>query len=556
MSQPYFKIAGGYVYDPLNGVDGQVQDIWVQAGRVVPAPAPGIRADRTLDAAGYVVMPGGVDMHCHIAGPKVNMGRKMRPEEKRQGEVIPRTLTTHSGTLGSVPSTFATGFKYIGLGYTSAFDAAVPPLAARHAHEEFADTPAIDKGFYVLMGNNHFIMKSIAEENPKQLKAFIAWLLGATKAYAPKLVNPGGVEVWKHHPAGNVDTVDQIVDHYEVTPRQIISEVALAANELGLPHPVHIHCNNLGMPGNWSTTLNTMDALNGFKGHLTHIQFHSYGGGEGSEDSFCSKTTELADYINTHDNLTVDVWQVMFGATTSMTGDGPLGYFLHNVYGGKWLSVDTEMESGCGIAPIKYRNKSLVHALQWAIGLEWYLLVEDPWRVVMSTDHPNGGSFMAYPQIIRLLMDSTYRNDVLRSVHPEVMSRCVLADIDREYTLNEICIITRAGPAKILGLKNKGHLGIGADADITIYSPHENKEVMFEMPRYVIKSGEILIDECELKQQTFGKTFNVAPAYDVEVEADIAEWFEQYYTVQFRNYPISDDYLHDSELVDCNEKES
>jgi formylmethanofuran dehydrogenase subunit A len=556
MSQPYFKIAGGYVYDPLNGVDGQVQDIWVQAGRIVPAPAFGIRADRTLDAAGYVVMPGGVDMHCHIAGPKVNMGRKMRPEEKRQGEVIPRTLTTHSGTLGSVPSTFATGFKYIGLGYTSAFDAAVPPLAARHAHEEFADTPAIDKGFYVLMGNNHFIMKSIAEENPKQLKAFIAWLLGATKAYAPKLVNPGGVEVWKHHPAGNVDTIDQIVDHYEVTPRQIISEVALAANELGLPHPVHIHCNNLGMPGNWSTTLNTMDALNGFKGHLTHIQFHSYGGGEGSEDSFCSKTTELADYINTHDNLTVDVGQVMFGATTSMTGDGPLGYFLHNVYGGKWLSVDTEMESGCGIAPIKYRNKSLVHALQWAIGLEWYLLVEDPWRVVMSTDHPNGGSFMAYPQIIRLLMDSTYRNDVLRTVHPEVMSRCVLADIDREYTLNEICIITRAGPAKILGLKNKGHLGIGADADITIYSPHENKEVMFEMPRYVIKSGEILIDECELKQQTFGKTFNVAPAYDVEVEADIAEWFEQYYTVQFRNYPISDDYLHDSELVDCNEKES
>ncbi len=67
------------------------------------------------------------------------------------------------------------------------------------------------------------------------------------------------------------------------------------------------------------------------------------------------------------------------------------------------------MEAGCGIAPIKYRNKSLVHALQWAIGLEWYLLVDDPWRVVMSTDHPNGGSFLAYPQIIRLLMDRTYR---------------------------------------------------------------------------------------------------------------------------------------------------
>ena len=74
------------------------------------------------------------------------------------------------------------------------------------------------------------------------------------------------------------------------------------------------------------------------------------------------------------------------------------------------------MEAGCGIAPIEYKNKSLVHALQWAIGLEWYLLVDDPWRVVMSTDHPNGGSFLAYPQIIRLLMDRTYREDVLEDV--------------------------------------------------------------------------------------------------------------------------------------------
>ena len=55
------------------------------------------------------------------------------------------------------------------------------------------------------------------------------------------------------------------------------------------------------------------------------------------------------------------------------------------------------MEAGCGIVPITYEDKNVVHALQWAIGLEWYLLVEDPWRVAMSTDHPNGGSFLAYP---------------------------------------------------------------------------------------------------------------------------------------------------------------
>lgn len=550
MSDNLFRITGGYVYDPTNGVDGQVRDIWIENGRIVPPPSdPFAQPARTLNAAGLVVMPGGIDMHCHIAGPKVNTARKMRPEEKRKAEPVRRTSETHSGTMGSVPSTFATGYKYIGLGYTTAFDAAVPPLSARHAHEEFEDTPCIDKGFYVLMGNNHYIMRAIRDSEPERMKAFVAWLLGSAKGYATKLVNPGGVEVWKHHASGNVSGIDEQVDFYNVTPRQIIREMARTVDELRLPHAVHIHSNMLGMPGNWVTTLDTMKALEGHRGHMTHIQFHSYGGGDGDETTFNSKVAPLADYVNQHPNITVDVGQVLFGETTSMTGDGPLGYYLANIYGTKWFSADTEMESGCGIAPIKYRNKSLVHALQWAIGLEWYLMVQDPWRVVMSTDHPNGGSFLAYPQIIRLLMDRTYRQDVLKTVNPLVRERSQLADLDREYTLNEIAIITRAGPARILGLKNKGHLGPGADADITIYSPHENKETMFELPRYVIKGGQIVVDDGEIRENLLGKTLYVAPEYDRDVETNIAEWFEQFYSIRFRNYPVGEEYLHEAERI-------
>lgn len=544
------RISGGTVYDPANGIDGQVRDLWILNGHIVEAPSnPSTRPTREMDARGLVIMPGGIDMHCHIAGPKVNVARKMRPEEKRKAAPVMGTANTHSGTMGSVPSTFSTGYKYAGLGYTTAFDAAIPPLSARHAHEEFDDTPCLDKGFYVLMGNNHYVMQCIQQKEPEKLKAFIGWLLNATKGFAPKLVNPGGVEVWKSHQAGNVSGLDSDVDHFHVTPRQIINGVAQAANELRLPHPVHIHCNNLGMPGNWSTTLETMQALEGHRGHITHVQFHSYGGGDGDENTFNSKVVSLADYVNTHENVTVDVGQVLFGETTSMTGDGPLGYFLSKVYGGKWFSGDTEMESGCGITPIKYRNKSLVHALQWAIGLEWYLLVNDPWRVVMSTDHPNGGSFLAYPQIIRLLMDRTYRQDVLKTCHPLVRERSILADLQREYTLNEIAIITRAGPARILGLKDKGHLGPGADADITIYSPHENKETMFELPRIVIKSGRVIVEQGEIRDPLNGKTLHVEPDYDREVEADIKVWFEKYYSIRWRNYPVDDSYLHEAMVI-------
>ncbi|REJ70430.1 MAG: formylmethanofuran dehydrogenase subunit A [Planctomycetota bacterium] len=546
------KIAGGEVYDPANNIDGEVRDIWIENGKIVAAPSdPEVRPARVIDATGLVVMPGGIDMHCHIAGPKVNMARKMRPEQKRSDQKIYRTANTHSGTMGSAPSTFATGYTYAGLGYTTAFDAAIPPLAARHVHEEFEDTPCLDKGFYVLLGNNHFAMESIKNGDSVRLRDFIAWLMSAAKAFAPKLVNPGGVEVWKQQQAGNVSGLDEPVDHFDVTPRQIISGVTRAGNELGLPHPVHIHCNNLGMPGNWQTTLETMKALDGHRGHLTHIQFHSYGGGDADENTFNSKVAPLVEYLNDHDNITIDVGQVMFGETTSMTGDGPLGYYLANLYGSKWYSGDTEMESGCGIAPIKYRNKSLVHGLQWGIGLDWYLMVKDPWRVVMSTDHPNGASFRAYPQIVRLLMDRTYRQDILKTCHPAVRERCSFPDIDREYTLGEIAVITRAGPARILGLTNKGHLGVGADADITIYTPHENKEIMFEMPRIVIKGGELVVEDTELRYAPEGRTLHVNPGYDVGREGEIGEWFEKFYSVRFRNYPVSRDYLHDPVEVDC-----
>jgi formylmethanofuran dehydrogenase subunit A len=186
------KIINGEVYDPANNVNGEVRAIYVENGRIVSSAKEG----KTIDAAGMVVMPGGVDMHCHIAGPKVNTARKMRPEDHRL-DPIPRTKLTRSGVGKSVPSTFATGYRYAALGYTTAFDAAIPPMAARHAHEEFMDTPMVDKGFFVLMGNNEFIMKQIAAGEREKLRDYVGWLLQATKGYAVKLVNPGGVELWK-----------------------------------------------------------------------------------------------------------------------------------------------------------------------------------------------------------------------------------------------------------------------------------------------------------------------------------------------------------------------
>lgn len=530
------RIAAGRVYDPANGIAGEVRDVCVQDGRIVedvPSHA------RRIDARGMVVMPGGVDIHAHIAGPAVNAARKLAPEEHR-ADVLERTATSRSGTGGTVPSTFATGYRYALLGYTTVVEAATPPLAARHTLAELRDTPAIDALFLVLMGNNLPLFELIRDE-PGRVREAIAWWLQATGGYGVKLVNPGGVEMWKRG-NGNVTSLDD--EGPGVTPRRVIETVATAVHELGLPHPVHVHCNNLGVPGNWRTTLDTLRTLDGRRAHLAHLQFHAYGGRPGGRSRPRSRAPDLAEHLNSHPELSADVGQVMFGPAMTMTADAPVSAVLREITHGRWVNADTEAETGCGIVPFTYRERNYMHALQWGIGLELFLLSRDPWRLVLSTDHPNGGSFLSYPRLIRLLMDREFRNEQIRHVNQQAMKRTVLLDdLDREYTLEEIAIITRAGPARLLGLHDKGHLGVGADADITIYDEREDREAMFAAPRYVIKDGRPIVEDGELREVGPGRLLRVGAAYDPSIEPRLEELFEERYSVRFASYPVSEPWL-------------
>ncbi len=538
------RIVNGRVYDPANTVDGEVRDICIQDGRIVESVPP--QAKR-IDAQGMVVMPGGVDIHCHIAGPKVNLARKLQPEDHRH-DVHPGTPFTRSGTGGVVPSTFTTGYRYTALGYTTAMEAAVPPIGARHALEELHDTPVIDKGFYVLLGNNVFLYQLLNEGRMDQFRQAVAWWVNVTKAYAAKLVNPGGDELWKGRRNANITELDEKIDRFDITPRQVIKAFIEVVSEIGLPHPPHIHCNNLGQSGNYKTTLETMRTAGDKRAHIAHIQFHSYGGEPGKNPT--SKAPEIAEYINAHPNISADVGQVMFGKSTIMTGDAPMAWLLRQITGNKWVNADTEHESGCGIIPFAYQEHIYTHALQWAIGLELFLLSQDPWRLVLSTDHPNGGSFMSYPRLIRLLMDRTFRNEQIGLVNQKAIRKTMLLDdLDREYSLQEIAIVTRAGPARLLGLRNKGQLGVGADADVTIYEEHDDKEQMFSAPRYVIKDGQLIIEDHEFRSDHEGRLLHVAPEYDPEIEQAIRPFFENYYTIEFNNYAVNDSYLHRHETI-------
>jgi formylmethanofuran dehydrogenase subunit A len=535
-------------------------DIAVRDGKIVDKVNE--RKAKKIDASGMIVMAGGVDIHCHIAGSEVNSGRLLRPEDHFK-DFEHKTSITRSGVGRSIPSTFTTGYRYARMGYTTIMNPSMPPLEAKHTHEELSDTPMVDKASYPLLGDWWFVLEYLAAGNIEECARHVAWLISSTKGYAIKIVNPGGLEAWGF--GHNVKGLDDQVPHFCITPREIIRGLCKVNKLLNMPHTIHVHTNNLGKPGNFRTALETMKSVedlaigNRPAIHITHCQFSAFKGDDWK--TLESGAEEIANYVNNHSHATLDMGQVIFADTTTMTADGPFQYILYGLTGNKWVNHDVETETSAGIVPFHYRRKSYVHSIQWSIGLELALLIKDPWKIFMTTDHPNGGPFTAYPKIIAWLMSRRARTATLKKINQRARSRSLLQSIDRELSFYEIATLTRAGQAKALGLKGKGHLGIGADADLAIFNvnpettdasrKYKTVRKAFRRVAYTIKAGKPVVKDGEILKHIDGCTMwlDVQVSEPAGITDEMKKRFKEYWTVEYENYPVNEEYLRISRQI-------
>jgi formylmethanofuran dehydrogenase subunit A len=552
-------LKNGFVFDPEHKINGEKMDVFIDNGKIVES-ITGTDV-KVIDVSDMVVMPGGVDIHSHIAGSEVNAGRLLRPEDHIKDIEVKGRLT-RSGVGYSIPSTFITGYRYSKMGYTTVMVPSMPPLEARHTHEEMDDTPMIDKAAFPLLGDWWFVLEYLSQNMIAECATHIAWLMKATKGYAIKIVNPGGLESWGF--GSNVRDIDDQVPNFGITPREILRGLCKVNKLLRLPHSIHVHTNNLGIPGNYWTTLKTMDCVKDLATddqpviHITHCQFSAFRGSDWN--NMRSGAAKIAKYMNHHQHVTMDLGQIVFTDTTTMTADGPFQYNLFQLTGNKWVNHDVETETSGGIVPFRYRRKSYVHATQWAIGLELALLIESPWKIFLTTDHPNASPFFTYPKIVTWLLSKTAREQTLRKINRKARRRSILPSIEREYDLYELAIMTRAGIARALNLPNKGHLGVGADADVAVYNLNpetwtsldpERLEHVFHRTMYTVKGGEIVVKNGEIVKSVNGSTYwtDIHTKEPLKVEADVKQRFEKYWTVQYENYPIPDKYLHSSHPI-------
>jgi formylmethanofuran dehydrogenase subunit A len=143
------------------------------------------------------------------------------------------------------------------------------------------------------------------------------------------------------------------------------------------------------------------------------------------------------------------------------------------------------------------------------------------------------------------------------------LKKSSLKDIIRELSLSDIAQVSRTSAANILGLEDKGHLGVGADADVAIYefkTPLDNLNVDFKAiekgfsnAKYTIKDGEIVYQGGKIVASPQGRTYRVKAevpeSWTNSIQDAIEERFRLFYTVNLNNYAIQQDYFPREELI-------
>ena len=514
------RLKGGRIIDPANDRD-EIGDLFIDGQRIVDAPANPDDVE-AYDLTGKIVMAGAIDIHSHIASGNVNMARLLLSDLRKASEAHPGHLPFSTAPW----STYENGRLYAQMGFTTVVEPALVPQEALNAHLQLADTPYIDRAALAVLGNDDVLLRILAQEKSEALlDDYVAWSVAQARCLGVKVINAGGAAAFKENV--RVFGIDDVVPSYGLSSRSIVQALLASVHRLGIPHPLHVHCNNLGVAGNFVTAIETMEAASGLPLHLAHLQFYGYGT-EGKR-KFSSASAFLAEAIAFHKNVTVDVGQVMFGQTVTVSCDVLRQYESRaSASPKKWIVWDGEGNGG-GILPYNYKAANYYNAMQWAIGLELFLLIDDPWRVFFTTDHPNGAHFTTYPQILHLLMDANERGRWMERLPKAAMQMSILSQLKREYNLYEVAIMTRAAPARLLGLADRGQLGVGAAADIAVYTEETDKTAMFSAADYVFKDGELIVEHGKAKPYRWGRTHHLRPQHDAQIQT----WLHRHYDSEF-----------------------
>ena len=438
-------IRNARVVDPLNGIDS-INDVAVEGGKIAEvAPTISTPAKEEIDFTGLVLQPGIIDSHVHLG---TMWGSPYGPRMLAMNGVT--TCLDMAGPLDDIlnnVSEYGTGINMAILQFAS------PPFTfktnapSKSEMVELIDTSLAHGALGVKLLGGHYPLKpdvsSVLIKTALERRAYVAWHAGTSEH------------------GSNIEGMLEAVE-------------MAAGNPLHLAH-INAYCRGAVKPELEETAI-AIEAL------------------KKNPNIFCES------YISPKN-----------GTRLTCDSDGK----IQSKVTGNCLRHFGFTEDRDGVRKALLAGKAFV--VYDAGGYSDLCAGQEALKRWEAADSDVGGSFNINPPLPRIELAQAKREDgsfVVDAISTDggciprnvILSQGLsLVKLD-VLTLSEFVQKTSLNPARMLRLKNKGHLSVGADADITVYDYERQKPVAsFVDGKKVLFDGQIMSKGATVICTEYGK---------------------------------------------------
>ncbi len=543
-------IKNGVVFDPINNIDGEINDILIESGKIVEKFSNETDV-KEINAKGKTVIPSAVDIHTHVASQQVNWARLLGTNNNKFKEIW------QGLTLRNIAK------NYISNGYTFILEANVFPSLAKQTIFNFEQLPVLDKAMLLNISNFWPLELEFQRGKIDDMAIFLSDLLSKTYGFGIKIYNPFENENWNIRELR--EDISQMGRLYNFSALDVYESAVKCVETLELPHSTHAHiegCENEIGKRNLITVLEKIKSLdikavqntdfNLKRNQLLHIAHaNSY--------SFDGNNENLIHFLNQNQNFDIDVAFVGFNPINPViTSDRRLISSMLtediNENPHKLISSAVEFEGDSFITMRNLGKENFQDCVLWANALDLALNIRNKSQISFSLNFPNYANISDIPEIVTWLVSKDARENFMKDMNNEFLKNNSLSNNDKVLNFSEFVCLTRASPAKSLGLANiKGNLGSDADGDLNILdinineidiskNPEELKRALSNI-EYVVKSGKIIKKQKEINLNPNGLIFWSSGKAEVKerdfVISKKTDFYQKYSSMFYNSYKIS-----------------
>ncbi len=545
-------IKNGLLFDPLNNVNNEIKDILIESGKIVERFRNENNVNE-INAKGKTIIPSAIDIHTHVASQQVNWARLLGTKNKVFNEYW------QGLTLKNIAR------DYVSMGYTFILESNVFPSLAKQTIFNFQQLPVLDKGMLLNISNLWPLELEFQRGKIKEMTIFLSDLLSKTYGFGFKIYNPFESESWNFRELReNIVSPGRL---YNFSPLDVYENVVKCIESLGLPHSAHCHVegyeNQIGQK-NLFAILEKIKSLNIEPNQKTDLKIkrdqvlhiaHA--------NTYClnGKNENLINFLNENQNIDINLGFIGFNQINPLiTSDRRLINsmlnidILENPY--KLISSAIEFEGDSFVTLRNFDKNNFYNCNFWANALDLAINTKNKFQVSFSLNFPNYANILDIPEIITWLVSNNARDTFMKGMNKEFLKNNSLQNEEKSLNFSEFVTITRASPAKSLGIGSiKGNLGIDADADINILDININEVDIsknFEILKnalsnidYVIKSGKIVKKQNKIDFNTQGSIFWSSGKPETEGKEFILskkeDFYQKYSSMFYSSYKVSVD---------------